>query len=354
VDVLGLLFSVAALYGYLQYQATHCTRRLIRAIFFALLAVFTKQTLAAAGAAILLSVAKENRRRAVLLGISFAGVAAGAVFLLNRGTGGGFLENTVLANINPFSRTKLWEQMKYFLPVAAAPLAIALAQSGLALRRGFNILHLYLAASAAIFFLTGPKIGADLNYQLETMVALGLCAGWSLHELRFFPECFRGSPKPVTLLQAPFLVYVLLNFVISGKILASRVLEEGMRRQEYEALRCYLEPAGGRVISVQLDPLVQSGRPIEVEPLIYTLLVKAGRLDVEPVRRDLSGKKFSLVILYEDLSKSGLSADRDPELPSLPPAALQAIRENYKLLRHIPGPLLDGDYLYIPAGERGR
>jgi hypothetical protein len=212
-----------------------------------------------------------------------------------------------------------------------------------------------LAAAAGVMALTAPKIGSDLNYQLETMTVLCLCAGWSLHRLEFFPLWLRRDPGWVTLLEIPLLLHISLNVTLTAKAVLERNGLEDLRRQEIAALRPYLERARGPVLSVQIDPLLQTGRRLEVEPLIYTLLVDAGAVDPEPLRRDLANGRFALVLLYEDLFAGAAWANplRNPEIPSLPESHLREIRENYRLAGHVPGPLLGGDYLYEPA-ERGR
>ncbi|HZS51712.1 MAG TPA: glycosyltransferase family 39 protein [Bryobacterales bacterium] len=348
VDVLGLCFSITALYFFLRYRRAQETRFLLLPGAFVLAALFTKQTLLAAGFTIFVCLAFENRRRAVRFAVCIAAVGISLAAGVNYGTSGGFLENTVFANINPFSFVKFAAQLRYLAPVACGSMLIALVGLPASIREGLHPLYIYAGASMAVLLSTGSKIGADLNYQLETMTALALCAGWSLHRLRFFPLCFEKSRSSVTLLQAPLLVYIALNLVMSGRILSDRISQEMRRRQEYAQLRPYLDSAKGPVISVQFDPLVQSGRRLEVEPLIYTLMVGAGRVDPGPVCRDLAAGKFSLVILFEDLLHPA-AVPRNAELPSLPAPALDAIRRNYRLVEHIPGSLLAGDYIYEPA-----
>jgi hypothetical protein len=212
-------------------------------------------------------------------------------------TAGGFLDNTIWANINPFSLVKLFQHLRYLLAAAAGLLVLAAAGAGSALPRIAAFVYLS-AAAAAVLLATGSKIGSDLNYyEIETLVALGLCAGWSLHRLRFFPEYFRASRGTVPLLRAPVLLQVVLSLVISGRILLARLMTEPIQRQECSQLQPYLAPERGPVISVELDPVIQARRRLDVEPLVYTLLANAGRIDPGPLWGDLSSKKFSAVIL---------------------------------------------------------
>ncbi|HYM12080.1 MAG TPA: glycosyltransferase family 39 protein [Bryobacterales bacterium] len=347
VDMLGLFFSIAALYAYLRYRARRRPLHLVWAGCFVVLAICTKQTMLAAGGTILVLLALHDRRRAVWFALCTGAISATLVLWLNHLTAGGFLDNTVWANINPFSLAKLFQHLQYLLAAAAGLIVLAAVGAGSALRRAADPLYVYLAAAAGVLLATGSKIGSDLNYEIETLVALGLCAGWSLHRLHFFPEYFRGSRGAVTLLHAPVLLQVALSLVISSRILLTRLAVEPIQRWECSQLQPYLAPERGPVISVELDPVIQARHRLDLEPLIYTLLAKAGRIDPGPLRRDLSNKKFSAVILYEDVfqSRSGLP---NPEVPSLPDADLAVIRRSYRLVRHIPGPVLDGAYLYQP------
>ena len=106
----------------------------------------------------------------------------------------------------------------------------------------------------------------------------------------------------------------------------------------------------GRVVSVEIDPLLQSGAKLRVEPLIYTLLVDAGLSDAHPVEQGLADHAFGAILLYENL----FDADRERlpiEAPSLPKHQLELVAENYVLRAHVPGPFLGGLFVYVPRSE---
>jgi hypothetical protein len=346
VDMLGLCFSLAAFLAYSRYRAGGKLAPLVQSGVLIALAIFTKQTFLAAGVAITLLVFLNHRRRGVWFAACTGSCGLALALALNGLTAGRFFDNAVLANLNPFSAYKAWQHLQYFLPVAGCLLLLA-AAVWMGPRGGrFHPFHVYLAAAAAVMALTAPKVGSDLNYQLETMAVLCLCAGWSLHRLDFFPLWLRRDPGWVTLLQIPLLLHLTLNSVLAAKTVLERNLLETFRRREMAALGPYLENSPGSVLSVQIDPLLQAGKRLEVEPLIYTLLVRANAVDPGPVLRDLEQGRFGLVVLFEDVN--GPKLWNDAEIPSLPEAHLRAIRENYRLIAHIPGPLLDGDYVYVP------
>jgi hypothetical protein len=84
---------------------------------------------------------------------------------------------------------------------------------------------------------------------------------------------------------------------------------------------------------------------LDIEPLIYNVLVRAGRIDPKPLERDLAAEAFPTVILYSDITKP---FEDDPEIPGLPVSQIAEVRKHYKLVRHIPGPYLEGLYVYQP------
>jgi hypothetical protein len=86
---------------------------------------------------------------------------------------------------------------------------------------------------------------------------------------------------------------------------------------------------------------------MDVEPLIYNLLVSVHRIDPEPVRHDLERGAFSTVILSQDVFQA--RQFDDPEIGTLPDIQLDEVRKHYRLVRHVPGPFLDGVYVYQPV-----
>jgi len=130
-------------------------------------------------------------------------------------------------------------------------------------------------------------------------------------------------------------------------VLAERALLESVRAQETAALKPFVDRPG-RLLSVHFDSLVHYRGRIEVEPLIYSLLVEAGRIDPGPVLRDLSARQFDTILLAENLFEPQ-PAVQDPELAHLPAAQLDAIRRNYRVVQHAEGPY--GVYVYEPRRD---
>ena len=365
VDVPGVMFSLAALYQYARYRKDGRPATLAWAGLWALMGLFCKQTMIVAAATIVLTLALTHLRRAFWFALAVVGIALSGALALNSFTDGRFFDNTVRANINPLSVTKIRSQLEYLALVGGSLMAIA----ALGARRAWRDrepLYVYLLVAAAVFALTAGIIGADLNYQVELLLALGLCAAWTLDRLEFFPRLFRGDRSAVTLLQLPLLLYVVVNLGIATKTVAGRVMLEPVRRQEFATLRPLLEAARGPVISLQLDPLLHALGRIDVEGELYAApryrapwedgrlppgsiaVGKDGLSDPEPIRRDLEDGKIPLVILYEDIFGPQLLTAAIEDLPTLPKAHLDVMRRRYRLVRRVPGSLLDGDFLYTP------
>ncbi len=62
----------------------------------------------------------------------------------------------------------------------------------------------------------------------------------------------------------------------------------------------------------------------------YNLLVSAGAVDPEPLRRDIAASRFSTIILLEDVRTD--HPPLDVEISTLPAAQLEEIRKHYTLV----------------------
>jgi hypothetical protein len=166
-------------------------------------------------------------------------------------------------------------------------------------------------------------------------------------ELNLFDLVFRNSRSYITLLQGLVVLFMVQNYRIAIPDTIARYLKENIFRAEMAGLDPYLKKANGKIFSVDLDPIALSRGRLDVEPLIYGLLVSAGRIDPEPVRRDLAAAAFPLVILYEDVDHP--IPDASLEIARLQPVHLAELRKHYHLVDHINGPYLGGIYIYQPV-----
>jgi len=344
VDTVAIFWALAAFYQFSRYYIRG-ESTLVWAGACVLAAFFTKQTMLACPAAIFVLLWFRNRRVALQFGVSLAAIVAVLVFTINTALNGRFLADTVFANMNPFALEKLRVHAGYAVIALGQLVIVAAAGARRAMRGPGVALYVYFAMAGAILGLTAPKIGSDSNYQIESTVVLILCACVALHELDFFELLFGGSRAWVTLLQAPLLIHLVLNLQIEALSLSGRVSKEKQLRNQIAALRPYLAD-GGKVISTDLNSMARLRGRLDVEPLIYKLLVAGGAVDPEPVRRDLAASAFSTILLFEDVRQK---QNLDPEIPTLPAMQIEEIRKHYKLVDHLPGPYLAGVYVYKPV-----
>lgn len=346
-DMLAVCFSLGAFAAFLNWREHPATRTLIASGLFVLLAVFTKQTSLAAPAAIAVCLLFSHRRTGLWWIATLLSAALGVVLLLQAATHGHYLQNALYANINPFSLDKLIQHVRYFVLTCGGVLLI-LACGLRAPSRSLRPLYLYTVLAAATWLLTAPKVGSDLNYQIETMLLIAVCAAAALDRLDFFPLLFRQSRVWVTLLNIPLLLHVVLNLVLTVNVLASRIILEPQKAAESGALRPYLHAS---VLTSQFNALAVAGQRIDAHPLmydlLYSMLVNDGRIDVQPLLQDLRLHRFQAIILTQDILKPPLASSRD-ETVSFPPAVLAEMRANYTLVAHVQDPFFEGDYVYAP------
>lgn len=348
VDMLAAFFALAAFYNYSRFEVRGANSLWIAGVYAAL-AVFTKQTMIAAPAAIFLCLWMRDRKKALWFGVLLGGGFTAAALVINVALDGRFFANTVFANMNPFSAAKFLAQFRYFISISFGMLAIVVVSLGRMLRGRALAPCVYLILAALVFLGTAAKVGSDTNYQIESTLLLAVCAAIGLHQLDFFQLYFARSKSWVTLLLIPLALHLAIGYRVSANVLLSRLMNEKLFRAEIEQLKPYVQPSGGLVLSTDFNAMVRLRQRMDVEPLIYNLLVSVHRVDPEPVRRDLARGAFSTVILSEDVFQP--RRFDDAEIGTLPLSEIDEVRKHYRLVRHVPGPFLDGVYVYQPMRE---
>jgi Dolichyl-phosphate-mannose-protein mannosyltransferase len=353
VDMLACCFSLAAFVSFLKFRERGDVKTLAFSGLLVILAVFTKQTFMASGATIGLTLLWEGRRQgdarlsaaAWIASVSMTGV--GIALALNAATNGGYFKAAIFANINPFAWFKLQQHVHYLILTGSGVILTAAVGAWNMSRRTAPV-YIYAALATGIWLVTAPKIGSDLNYQIEMMLVLSMCAACALDRVDFFPSLFSARQTWVTLLQVPLLLHVVLNLLLTARAVAVRAAFDSIKGQETAALKPYVDRPG-RLLSGHYDSLVQYRGRIEVEPFIYILLVRAGMIDPEPLRHDLETRQFATLILGGDLSAGSRAAEDNLELVNLPDAQLDAIRRNYLVVKRIKGP--NDLYIYEPRRD---
>ena len=348
VDTLAAFFAIAAFYNYSRFEVRGANSLWI-AVVYAALAIFTKQTMVAAPVAIFFCLLTRDRKKALwFAGILGGGVAAAAL-AINAALDGRFLANTVFANLNPLSAAKLLSQFRYFVSISFGMLAIVAVSFGRMLRGRAFAPCVYLILAALVFLGTAAKVGSDTNYQIEATLLLAVCAAIGLHQIDFFQLYFARSKSWITLLLIPLALHMAIGYRVSANVLLGRLMNEKLFRAEIDQLKPYVQPSGGLVLSTDFNAMVRLRQRMDVEPLIYNLLVSVHKIDPEPIRRDLASGAFSTVILSEDVFQPAPFGDA--EIGTLPSSQLEEVRKHYRLIQHVPGPFLAGVYVYQPVKE---
>lgn len=354
-DMLAVCLSMGAFLSFLQCRDRRAAKCLVLSGVLTIVAVFTKQTAISAGCAIAVCLLLEDRKRGALWTAAVGGAGAGIALSLNRITNGNFFSNAFLSNINPYAGWKLYDQVKssalfgFGLWIVAAAGLRSLSREEC---RSSLPLYIYTGFAATVWLATSPKVGSESNYQIETLLLVALCAACTLDRLQFFDKLEVGDTSWVTLLQIPLLLQIVLNIGLTFKMAVVRVGHERQFRTESAILKQVLASRPGPLLTWQYDIAVQSGRPLELDVWFYTLLVNAGRIDPGQVLADLAQRRFRTVILGMDVFDSNGSRWRNGETLFLPDADLDQIRKHYRLVVHVPGPYLVGDYVYEPLDLR--
>ncbi len=348
VDTLAAFFALAAFYQYSRFHLRGESSLWIAGVCAAL-AIFTKQTMVAAPAAIFILLLMRDLKKALWFGAVFGASVATAVLAINAALDGRFLANTVFANMNPFSAAKFIAQFRYFVSISFGMLVIVAVSGGRMLRGRALAPCVYLIVAVLVFLGTAAKVGSDTNYQVESTLLLAVCAAIGLHQINFFQLYFERSKSWITLLLIPLALHMAIGYRVSANALLARLMNEKLFRAEIEQLKPYVQPSGGLVLSTDFNSMVRLRQRMDVEPLIYNLLVSVHVIDPEPVRRDLASGAFSTVILSEDVFQPQQFGDA--EIGTLPRIQLDEVRKHYRLVQHVPGPFLDGVYVYQPVRE---
>ena len=174
VDNLAVLLNIAAVWSFVEgWQVKNDKRWLYGSIVLASFAAFTRQTMIASAAAILLVLLFTDRKHFLrLLGIYVVlGILGmGLILLLS---GGWAWAHLVIANMNEYEWTSLqffyghcWDLYHWMLPAILV---------GIWAGRKYPVVLLYALFGVLVSFTVG-KIGSSLNYLLEMWAGFSILA----------------------------------------------------------------------------------------------------------------------------------------------------------------------------------
>ena len=262
------------------------------------LAVMTRQThlLAAPLAIGGFFLAARGWRRALGFVVTVAVGTMAAVGTLELITGGGFLVNTVKANMNHFSFPLLAHFMGDFAVTSALLYGIAAFTAARRLREGGTkelLLPLYLLG-ASLSALTIGKVGSHVNYLLEVSAAISILGGVAVAGVKAQDAAWQRVALPA-------LVSLQIVWLTGLAALRPENIESKLgQRGEYEKLtRALAETRGDVLADEAMGMLVITGHPILLQPFEFTQLAREHVWDETPVVTDLKAGRFALVLIND-------------------------------------------------------
>ncbi len=347
VDALAVLFAFA---GVLVFCITAAHgRRVYWCLVPLVLALYTKQSTVAAAAACVLTLARNTPRRGLALGAAFAAAAGLATSALQLASHGGFAFHVITANLHPYS----WDQTASFLQDIAIhyPVLVALAVAGVpgllaslprrvpadspsrpAVRSWTRaVLGAYLPL-AALISLTVGKLGAEVNYLIELMGVIGVCAAIAVADaLGAAAARPLARPSALAALAVPALLLWQVTWLSPPRTIELPELRSADQRAALSRLVELVRRADGPVLSEDLTLLSLADKPTVFEPFNMTQLMYAQVRDEAPFLAALDGGGFRLIVLGFDLRHPPPLA-----ITRFSPAMLDRIAQRYTLLAAFP------------------
>jgi len=282
-----------------------------------LLAILTRQSAIAGGAAALLwLVWRGQRRRAVGLAAIWLGGAGVAYLALSAATGGRFFSQAVLMLRTGWQVDRVllfWGDFIRFYPVLLALACFAAAGEWKRAARPTPLV-LY-AILAALVSLSVGKTGSGENYLLAPLAGVCMLVGLGWAHL--------AESAPMRALVQVLLVVQLLVMMPSPRAEAAQAT---LRRAQRDQLGSLLPPKGEPVLSEDPSVLLAHGRTVWLLPYEFTQAALQGRWDEKPVVEDIEAGRFALIILEFNPWTAAPGADGSYEFGRFTGPMVQAIK----------------------------
>jgi len=317
VDPTAILFSLLAILVVLHWPDK---RGICLAAFCCLLSLYTKQTLWAAPAAIILWLLWRRQVRHALGFALLLGAVGGALFLLFTVlTRGQFFLHLVVYNVREYSYRAFFSYWRAYLLTHGGIAAIALLGGAIYLRDKKPSLPLLYLGASALMTVTVGRAGASSNYFLElvaaTLILCGLCWG----ELANRRDNGSLVMSAVLLLQlvwfrafpfSPLAIYYATSPSFGYTPQASDV-------HACEEVDRYVRSVEGEILTEAGGFALRNGKELYTNPSALQALDRRGLVDEGLARLEeaLTTGRFSLVILTGQY---------------YPPRVLEAVRANYR------------------------
>lgn len=253
-------------------NAPFSTKGMLIVMLLLLLAGYTKQLAYASVIAIFIFFFVRHPKKAILWALPFAGVTGAIFFLINWGTDGQWLINTVTANINPFIPGQFsylfrqWFRLHAVITVVAAGMAVY--------QLYFERLSIYTIwfVVAVANSLTAGKWGAGESYFATAIAASCILTGLA------FAKTLDWSKKREGYIQFASLVAIPVLFLIQANLVFHMPTHTPTLKAIANAL--------GKPTEVYLPPQTSCSAPRPEQPIPYVDSGGVGLLGRPPNAQD--------------------------------------------------------------------
>jgi hypothetical protein len=266
------------------------------------LGLLTKQSFFAAPVAGSIWLARRSRSDAAW----YAGTAvliAGVPCLALALTQPAFLENTVVANVNPLAPSQigfLWPAFEFSLGPSVLLAALYVApisrpRPSWSPTTGLVVLYWGFSAVSLLGLL---KFGAFYNYWIEFAAATSVLATTAIWKIggNYRDTGSRLMASVPVWLLALDVAWIAATFV--GSVPASlHVAAERPRHAEFGELVQRVRDEPGPVLAEPMDVVALAGRQLMLEPVIFGILQRQGTWDPQPLVHSICQGDVHLLIL---------------------------------------------------------
>ncbi|MBU1022998.1 glycosyltransferase family 39 protein, partial [bacterium] len=342
-DLLAIFLGLFGLY--IGIANLEKGKRFYLALIPLILAVFTRQSEIAPFLALTAFLFLKKDKRAVTFTIVYLVSIIAVTLILQIATNGEYLKHIITYTRTQFYLPRLWSTWSFFFLNASLLLVVAFFHSAKEFSKRILSPALLYFCFAFLISLTSGKIGSDLNYFLETIVAAHILLAVFLNYLLKEKVEFSGSLIATCLV---FLIALDYAFIHDNRKYSYQPDKDD--RTYATILVSMIKDREGPILSEDEGFPAICGKEVQFNPFIMTELSKEGIWDQTDFVNSIENKKYDLIILRFDVTnpnhedKPGLGGyagwDRWTEEMEL------AIRKNYKNYAAIP--LRRQWYLYFP------
>ena len=342
-DLLAIFLGLLGLYiGIVNLENKN---RFYLALIPLVLAVFTRQSEIAPFLALAIYLVYKKDKRAATFAIYYIGAIIVITVILQILTNGEYLRHIIIYTRTQYYLARLWSTWSFFILNASLLLIVAFAHSIREFsRRAVSPVLLYFLF-AFLISLTSGKVGSDMNYFFETIVAAHILLAVFLNYLLKQKMEFSGSLIATGLV---FLIALDYAFIHDNRIYSHQPNKDD--RANGTILVSMIKDQEGPILSEDEGFVAVCGKEVQFNPFIMTELSKEGIWDQTDFVNSINNKKYDLLILRFDVTdpnhrdKPGVGShagwDRWTEEME------EAIQKNYKNYAIIP--MRRQLYVYLP------